>query len=101
MSVDIKSECPYGQQCERADGNVIVRSSLYTSRMVADKPGDEPRERFMCALVLGPVLIIELLGETRRLHSAINSLRNQVANTPVRPVVIPGARMLEGQKDTR
>ena len=75
MSVDVKTTCPLGSECEDVKDGFIHRCRWYVKMAGKDNEGADV-DRWDCAMAWMPILSTEITGNVIRVNASIHSMRN-------------------------
>ncbi len=75
------ADCPLGAKCEevgeRAGVQVLLRCPWYIKIEGKDPQSERDIEEWRCAIAWSPILHLESSQQTRGVHHAVDSLRNE------------------------
>lgn len=75
--IDIVKTCPLGHTCEKAVDGKLERCMWYMQIQGTNPQTGEAIDKFDCAMVWQPILMMESAKETLGVAQSVHSLRNE------------------------
>lgn len=78
MSLEIKTTCPLGSECEKVADGHIERCAWYVAIKGDDPQTGELIDEWRCAMAWQPILLVNSSRETNRVADGVHQLRSDV-----------------------
>lgn len=77
MAIKTIMTCPLGSDCERIEGDSILRCAWFVTLKGEDPQTGDEIDTSKCAIAWEPILLIEGNGKASGIASSVQSLRNE------------------------
>jgi hypothetical protein len=76
--MEIKIVCPFGNECQTAENNSIIRCAWYVKLAGSCPQTKDKYDEWRCAMAWQPILAVEVASTNRGQTAALESFRNEV-----------------------